>query len=270
MKSQKLHLKLEEHLDNELAHGKCFFTIHQVKELWGISVSSFRQQARTLQKKGKIALIRNGFYVIVTPEYRVIGARPVTHYIDGMMKYLNRQYYVGLLNAAAWYGAAHQQPQSYNVFIQSPFLPDIRKKYASIHFVYKKNWDEAFILKKETSAGYFNISSPALTALDLCSFSKHAGGINNVATVLNELSDKIEISNLLMVAEQYNNLVAVQRLGFIFDYFGKESHALALKQILNGKKYFPAKLESAIKNIESKVTGNFWKIIVNEKLEIDE
>jgi predicted transcriptional regulator of viral defense system len=264
------NLKLEDCLDNELANGRCYFNLQQVRELWGISDSSFRQQASTLLKKGKIALIRNGFYTIVSPEYRVIGAPPVTHYIDGMMKYLNRNYYVGLLNAAAWYGAAHQQPQSYNIIIQPPYLPDIKKKHASIHFVYKKEWKKEYILKKETSAGYFNIASPELTAMDLCSFSKHAGGINNVATVLNELCDEIELSKLLIVAEHYNNLVAIQRLGFIFDYLGKASHANALQHILIGKKFFPAKLEASSKKMESKVTGNVWKIIVNEKLEIDE
>lgn len=53
-----------------------------------------------------------GFYVIVPTEYALSGIMPAVFYIDRMMEYLNREYYVGLLNAASFYGAAHQRPQS--------------------------------------------------------------------------------------------------------------------------------------------------------------
>jgi predicted transcriptional regulator of viral defense system len=270
MVSRVKQMRLVDCLDKIQASGRYYFTFDQIKNDYGIAHSSFRQQVAVLQKKGKVVLIRNGFYVIVPPEYRINGAPPVTHYIDGMMNYLNRNYYIGLLNAAVWYGAAHHQPQSYTVIIQVPYLPIIHKKFASIHFVYKKKWDQAFILKKETNAGFVNVSSPALTAMDLCNFSKHAGGISQVATVINELAEEIQIKDLALVAENYNNLMAVQRLGYIFEFLGKEVHAQELKKFLSNKKIYPAKLEASNKNNSSKVTGNDWKIIVNEQIEIDE
>lgn len=270
MLSNVKQLPLVDCLDKIQATGRFYFTIEQVKNDCGISISSFRQQVKVLQKKGKVVLIRNGFYVIVPPEYRINGAPPVTHYIDGLMNALNRNYYIGLLNAAAWYGAAHQQPQSYTVVIQVPYLPVINKKFASVHFLYKKEWDKAFILKKETSAGFINVSSPALTAMDLCNYSKHVGGISQVATVINELTEEIQIKDLELVASNYNNLMAVQRLGYIFEHLGKDEHAKSLKNFLSNKKMYPAKLEASNKNSSSRVTGNFWKIIVNEQIEIDE
>jgi hypothetical protein len=37
-----------------------------------------------------------------------MGIVPPEFYIDDLMKHLTRPYYVSLLNAAAFYGAAHQ------------------------------------------------------------------------------------------------------------------------------------------------------------------
>lgn len=143
------------------------------------------------------------------------------------------------------------------------------KEFAFIHFVYKNDWEEKFIKKQNIQTGYLNVSSPALTAIDLCNYSKKVGGISAVATILYELSEEIEASDLLSVATSYNNLVAIQRLGYLLEFLGNENLVELLKNFLKDKKYFPAKLESSNNNL-TKVTGNFWKIIVNEKIEIDQ
>jgi predicted transcriptional regulator of viral defense system len=263
------YIKLNDRIDELQSKGVSHFTIEQVRDEWGMSLNSFRQQVRLLQAKSKVALIRNGFYVIVEPPYRKQGAPPASHYIDSLLQSLNRNYYLGLLNAAAWYGEAHQQPQSYNVIIQPPFLPDIKKSFVHVHFIYKNTWDEKFIIKQNIKTGFINVSSPALTAVDLCNYSKQVGGISAVATILYELANEIVAVELLSIVNSYNNLVAIQRLGYLLEFLGYEQLVEALKYFFKDKKYFPAKLESSNNNI-TKVTGNFWKIIVNEKVEIDQ
>jgi len=80
-----------------------------------------------ISEKDEIAQIRQGFYVIIPPEYSKQGIIPPYLYIDDLMKSLDKPYYVGLLSAAALYGAAHQQPTGYTVITQSPAPRSIDK-----------------------------------------------------------------------------------------------------------------------------------------------
>ena len=261
--------QLEQCLDDIQGKGKFYFTLEEVKKQLQIEQSAVQKQLQPLLKKQKVALIRNGFYAIVPPEYRITGAPPVTYYIDGMMQVLKRTYYIGLLNAAAWYGAAHQQPQKYTVIVPPPVLPAIRKQYASIEFIYKKSWQHKDIVQQKTNAGYVMVSSPELTALDLCYYSRHAGGINQVATVLQELSEEIDANKLVEVAGRYFSRMAVQRVGYLLELLGYEDKVLPLKEWLRHQKYHAALLESGNKNHKSKITGNDWRVIVNTEIESD-
>ena len=269
MKVHQSYRKLEQCIDDIQGRGKFYFTLEDIKLRLNLELSAVQKQLQPLLKLKKIALIRKGFYAIVPTEYRKIGAPPVTFYIEGMMKTLKRPYYIGLLNAAARYGAAHQQPQKYAVIIPPPVLPAIKKTYASIAFLYKKNWEEKDILQQTTDAGYLNVSSPELTALDLCYYSKHAAGINHVATVLQELSEEIDDIKLVEVAKRYSSLMAVQRLGYLLEFLGFPEKVLPLKEWLKSQKYHATLLQSNNKTYKSKVTGNDWRIIVNTEIESD-
>jgi predicted transcriptional regulator of viral defense system len=269
VKKRQPYRQLEQCLDDIQGRGKFYFTLEDVKKQLQIEQSAVQKQLQPLLKKQKVALIRNGFYAIVPPEYRITGAPPVTYYIDGMMQVLKRPYYIGLLNAAAWYGAAHQQPQKYAVIVPPPVLPAIRKQYASIEFIYKKSWQQKDIVQQKTNAGYVMVSSPELTALDLCYYSRHAGGINQVATVLKELSEEIDANKLVEVAGRYFSRMAVQRVGYLLELLGYEDKVLPLKEWLRHQKYHAALLESGNKNHKSKITGNDWRVIVNAEIESD-
>lgn len=269
MQKRQPYRQLEQCLDDIQGKGKFYFTLEDVKKQLQIEQSAVQKQLQPLLKKQKVALIRNGFYAIVPPEYRITGAPPVTYYIDGMMQVLKRPYYIGLLNAAAWYGAAHQQPQKYAVIVPPPVLPAIRKQYASIEFIYKKSWQQKDIVQQKTNAGYLMVSSPELTALDLCYYSRHAGGINQVATVLQELSEEIDANKLVEVAGRYFSRMAVQRVGYLLELLGYEEKVLPLKEWLRYQKYHAALLEAGDKNHKSKITGNDWRVIVNAEIESD-
>jgi predicted transcriptional regulator of viral defense system len=261
--------QLEQFLDSVQAKGRYFFTLNDAKNGLQIEQRAIQKQLQPLLRKRKVALIRKGFYAIVAPEYKITGAPPVTHYIDGLMKNLKRPYYIGLLNAAAWYGAAHQQPQEYSIIISPPYLPPIRKPYARIHFVYKKKWDGNDIIQQKTNAGYVRVSSPELTALDLCYYSKHSGGINRVATVLQELSEEIDSQKLVEVAKRFSSLMAAQRLGYLLELLGHKEIVSPLKDWLQNQKHHATLLDAGGRSNTSKVTGNDWRIIVNAKPEPD-
>jgi len=78
--------------------------------------------------KKKIQSVWRGFFAVVLPEHGLSGIVPPMDYIDMLMKYLNKQYYIALLNAAELYGAAHQAPQEFFVMSNTTKLRDkIRK-----------------------------------------------------------------------------------------------------------------------------------------------
>lgn len=268
MNASRVYGQLAGYLDNLVAKGRYAFTSNEAKEQLQISHNAFQKQVSNLSGQNKVALIRKGFYAVVPPEYRKNGAPPVGYYIDDMMKELDRSYYVGLLNAAAWYGAAHQQPQKHVVIVRPPVLPAINKPYARIDFVYKKEWEGSDIVRQKTNAGYIAVSSPELTALDLCYYSRHAGGIGQVATVLEELAEELDAMKIRDLAAHYNNITAVQRLGFLLELTGNEELVIPLKEWIIKQKYYPALLDPAEKS-PTKVTGNTWKIIVNTEIETD-
>jgi len=81
---------------------------------------AFRKAASRLAKKNRIVRIRSGFFVIVPLEYRAAGVLPAEWFIADLMNYLEQPYYVGVLSAAALYGAAHQQPQQFQVVTTAP------------------------------------------------------------------------------------------------------------------------------------------------------
>jgi predicted transcriptional regulator of viral defense system len=76
---------------------------------------------------------------------------------------------------------------------------------------------ENCIEQKVVKSGFINVSSPALTALDLVSYSSRAGGISRVASVLLELTDSVDFDILdekLLISEPR---ATIQRLGHLLE-----------------------------------------------------
>ena len=72
-----------------------------------------QQISNNLYRIGKSEMITQpfkGFYVVIPPHYAAKGIVPPVYYIDQLMDYLRRPYYICLLSAAELLGAAHQRP----------------------------------------------------------------------------------------------------------------------------------------------------------------
>ena len=256
---------LDKYLIEVRSQGRYSFTTEELKNQFNLSPNALNQILYRLKQKKKIALIRQGFYVIIPAEYSKQGIIPPYLYIDDLMKSLNRSYYVGLLSAAALHGAAHQQPTGYTVITQSPAPRSIDK--LKILFFSKQQFLQDGIVQRKTPAGYINVSSPELTALDFFDYI-HKFGINRITTIIQELSEEIRPAPLLKIAKQYPNTAAIQRLGYILD---KAVSAVKLSDVLwkalSGKKIFPIPL-SPQKEKKGKINTN-WKIIQNMEIESD-
>jgi len=260
---------LEDFIAELRSKGRYAFSLQQVRNRFEQSDEAIKKALQRLKKKKEIALVRNEFYVIVTPEYRSKGMPPPSFFVSDLMKFLERSYYVGLLNAAAYYGAAHQQPQSFSVITTKPSLKNIKRDNLSINFLVKKEWANQDIVQRKVETGYINVSSPELTALDLIYYYERSGGLNRVATVLEELSETMNPDKLLDTARRYSPVTAVQRLGFLLEeIIGNKDLGKPMKAFLKDVRHFPVLLRPQ-KDKTDMITGNDWKVVQNVEIEVD-
>lgn len=264
-------MKLSEWIDNLLANGKTAFSIDDAKQLNGLTEVAIKRSLANLTAKGDILSVYKGYYIIIPPQYKTRGVLPPVLFIEGLMKFLKRPYYVGLLNAAAFYGAAHQQPQEYFVFTNFPSLRPTSRRGIKINYISKREVPALFLEKRKTESGFINISNPALTAIDLVQFDKRIGGLNRAATVLNELAESIKPEQITESFLQAVPVAAIQRLGFLLDAILKQDISKYLYDMSQkaGLEFFriPLKTSTAKKGFPS---DERWKVIINTKIEIDQ
>lgn len=261
------HNYLRRYIDRIRSVGQYSFTLEELQNEFNISYGALKQNLYRLKSKNEIAQVRQGFYVTIPPEYSKQGMLPPYLFIDDLMKSLNKPYYVALLSAAALHGAAHQQPMEFFVIVRTPAPRSINNKKLKISFFSKNNWEQNDIVQKATDAGYINISSPELTALDLLNYPQKIG-LNRATTVLQELAPIMKISALVKTALRYQSTPVIQRLGYILDkILGEEKLAESLQKALNGRSSIPVLLST--QNENKGITDETWKVIKNVEIESD-
>ncbi|TVR14859.1 MAG: hypothetical protein EA391_11970 [Balneolaceae bacterium] len=270
MKSANTYEYLSRYLDFLRSKGRYTFTGDEVISEFNLSDQAYQKAIQRLSDKERISRLRQNFYLIIPPEYSVRGTLPLSYFVDDLMKFLDRDYYVGLLTAAMYHGAAHQQPQTQFVVSEPPYMRPIKNKQQSIVFCLKKEWSTEYVTKQKTDAGYINISSPELTALDLVFYSDRIGGINRSATVLAELAVELQPDFLAKTAEAFSQTTTLQRLGYLLDELLQETKlADALYQVLRNGNFYPVRLNPKTDS-ENQKAPNRWKIIPNINVDIDE
>lgn len=258
---------LEDFINKIRSVGRYSFSLAEIKKEFDITDKAINQNLFRLKTKKQITQIRKGFYAIISPEYSNQGMIPAPLFIDDLMKLLNKRYYVGLLSAAALYGAAHQQPMEFFVITEKPALRKINTHKLKINFYVKKDWSEEDIVNKKTDTGNIHVSSPELTALDLLYYTNSIG-INYTVTILKELAAEMKAAELTKTAKRYPQAAAIQRLGYLLDKeIGNEKLADALSKILNNKTIFPVALSNQ-KNKNAAIDDK-WKVIKNVHIESD-
>jgi predicted transcriptional regulator of viral defense system len=265
---------IKDWIDDQQKRGRITFSLQEVLEQFHtISVQGVRNALNRLVKKSEITPILQGFYAVIPVGYALRGMVPPTLYIDDLMKHLNRTYYVALLNAAVFYGAAHQQPQTFSVVISYPTLRDTTRKGNRIAFTAtRKTIPQTWLKLFRTEYGDIQVSKPELTAADLITFQKEVGGLNRACTVLYELSESIDFEKLDSTFFDYVPTSSIQRLGYLLENELEQSdlaEILFKKSQKFGCKFqrIPLKYSKQTKDCE---TNAKWKIIINETIEIDE
>jgi predicted transcriptional regulator of viral defense system len=130
------------YLERLLGQGRHTFTRVEAERALGSSGLATYHSLRRLQKTGWLVMPRRGFYLIVDPEYRALGALPPAAWIDDLMAFHETPYYVGLLSAASLYGAAHQQPMEFQV-VAGKVLRALTVGGVRIRFFFSRRVDDA-------------------------------------------------------------------------------------------------------------------------------
>ncbi|MFH1252427.1 MAG: type IV toxin-antitoxin system AbiEi family antitoxin [bacterium] len=260
---------LDKYIDHLRSKGRYTFTLSEVISDFNVSENAIKNGLKRLRKKGRVRSVHKGFYIIIPPEYSAHGVLPAIQFIDDLMIYLNKPYYVGLLSAAALHGAAHQQPQESYVISVRPVQRPLLAGGVKINFMMKSKIPAVGIVDKKTLAGYVKVSSPELTAIDLLLYSNRVGGMNRVATVLQELCEVIDPTKFRAIIDDSIPIAALQRLGYLMEYeLEFQSHADVLFELIKDKIRRHNRLHTLKKGTSEK-SRNRWKINVNTQIETD-
>jgi len=227
--------------------------------------NSIKLALSRLVEKNKIISIYKGFYIIIPPSYANLGILPPVLFLDDLMHYIRRPYYISLLSAAALHGSAHQQPQSFFVCTNLPSMRNTVKKGIQIKYVSKRSFPESHILKKKTESGYVNVSDPILTALDLVNYHKVIGGYNRAATIICELAEEIDGNSIDSHIFQLAPKSDIQRLGYLLEFVCNELELanLLFQKLIPSSPLRSYKLDSS-KGMQKQKNKNRWKINIGD------
>jgi len=119
------------------------------------------------------------------------------------------------------------------------------------------------------------LSSPELTALDLVRYPQSGAGIDNIATVLSELAERLQPEKLSSVSGGFEKAV-VQRLGHLLGGLGHPQIveamfiALAARGILAWTELDPNQAGDPDLSPPPSERDERWRVIVRRPPEIDE
>lgn len=263
-------MTLSDFINNQLSFENYSFTFNEVAEAYSDkSENSVQNDLKYATKNGDIIPLRHHFYLIIPPRYSRLGKLPLELYVNNLFEYLDRDYYVGLYSAAKFYGAGHQQIQKEYVLHDKAPLLTITKNAIHLDFFTLSNWPQKNIVSRKGDAGMFKISSPCLTAVDLIYHQTKIGGLNRMLSVLEELTEEMQLEDAQDLLSWYPNKSVLQRLGFLLDEINPKSEIPNLVyEYLKLKKIYPVLL-SPRSNEKAGAVENRWKVDVNVKMESD-
>ena len=266
-------MTLQKWIKDRAIHGFPTFSIEDVRETGMYSSEQILQnELYRLCSNKTIANVYRGFYVIIPVQYVLRGSVPATYYIDQLMAYLQKPYYVCMLSAAELLGAAHQRPQQFSVMTTFPKRRVVSTRNVIIDWFYRGELPEDALITKNTETGTIRISNPLLTAADLVQYQQHVGGLSRVATVLEELSEQIEIKSQFASLASFVKKVTWQRLGYILEHVVEEKELAdelydQIRNLPGSLMYMPLSTSTEDNTSER---NSRWKININVQIESDE
>ncbi|MEA3240873.1 MAG: type IV toxin-antitoxin system AbiEi family antitoxin [Pseudomonadota bacterium] len=249
-----------------MAQGRYTFTVNEIADVLQISLTAARAALRRLRKKGIIATPYRGFWVVVPAEYRNFSCLPPDQFIPQLMEHLGEPYYVGLLSAAEYYGAAHQRPQIFQIVLNK-HRSSLECGRIRVGFIARKSLASLPTIPRKTQRGFIHVSTPEVTAFDLVGYPEHAAGLDNVATILIQLAEHLG-SDEIAAAAKLSPMTWAQRLGYLLNLVGESGKAEKLAEHIRQKDPVPTPLFRA-KPFKGAAKDPLWQIMINGEVEVE-
>ena len=264
-------MSLNDWIKEQEQRGVTTFSFQQIRCVFQErSEKTLKTDINRLTLSKRIQNVYKGFYVIIPTQYQLKGVVPPSYYINELMEYLGKPYYVGLLSAAAIYGASHQRAMMTQIVTTGP-RPRTSNKNTLLNWNYRQQIPNELIESRNAEMGRIYYSSAELTAVDIIQFATNIGGYQRATTVLAELIDIIDMSKMEKVIP-YTTTTAMQRLGYLLEFIlYEQDKADKLYNILKRQNgYFNAVLMSPEHPVSDDSESNRWRVNMNIDIEIDE
>ncbi len=248
------------------SRGRYCFSTQEAVQALGRSITATRAVLRRIREKGEVVDPHRGFHVIVPPEYRRLGCLPADQFVPELTRHPGEPYYAALLTAAAYHGAAHQKPHVFQVMVRKRRRP-VACGGVSVQFVARGDMEETRVVERNTPRGVLRVASAEATALELVGYPEHAGGLDNVATVLSELAESFDTATLAAEARRVPCTWA-QRLGYLLALVDASGPADVLEPIVASRGPFPVALAPSAPATGCR-SDSRWKVVVNVSVEPD-
>ena len=247
------------------AAGRYHFTTEEATKALGTAPVATRAALRRIVRRKIVATPQRGFHVILPPEYRRLGCLPPEQFVPQLMASGGLAYYVGLLSAAQYHGAAHQRPQQFQVMVGRN-RPPISCGEVRIAFIARKLVERVPVIRLNTPRGSVRVATPEATALDLVGYPSHAGGLDGAATVLADLAERIDPAKLTAAA-RVAPLSWAQRLGYLLELVGagERTEALAAYVGERAREYVPLATGAG----RGRDRSARWRVVVNAAVEAE-
>jgi Predicted transcriptional regulator len=253
-------------LDDLAAHGRSIFSLAEAAAASRRTSQAAYLSLNRARKQGLVYSPASGLWVIVPPEYRSEGAPPWRLFLDPLLRRQGIPYYLGLLSAASQHGASGQSVQVVQVVADRPKAPIVVGRQRIV-FVMRRNAAQAPVDEVVVPAGRLRVSTPSMTALDLVTYRRHAGGLGNVASVLRDLDRQLTAKGMREALRVEPATTDVQRLGYLLERIGLADAAKPLAAWLKDRPTTYIPLVPGARR-----TGDHdarWRVIVNAPIELD-
>jgi predicted transcriptional regulator of viral defense system len=268
---------LSDYLDQQLARGRAYFSRQEALDALGLSPQGLAAAISRLISKRRLANPRHGFYLILRPEDRTLGAPDPVRWIDPLMRYQRIDYRISLLRAAAFHGSTHQAAMVFQIVVPKQ-LRSFEIGRHRLQFVYQapQSFAEAnrpeYLAQMKSEEGFAKVAGVELTLLDCARYLHRAAGINGVAQIVKDLGGKADPRNLAKLANVYENS-SVRRLGYLLELSRHARQAKALEPFAREARSLKP-LDPAIKPLvaslaHSQERNPKWMLLINERVEVE-
>ena len=253
--------------------GSSHFSVEELQLAFpNMGYELIRNELYRLSSQKVVTSVYKGFYVIIPVQYASKGVIPPLYYVDQLMSYINKPYYISLLSAAEILGAAHQRPQRFYITTLRPSANVSKSKNPILEWIFRTNIPAQFLLQKNSQTGTIRYSNAELTAVDLVQHSHYVGGLTRVTTILSELIELADFRDKIDALLEFFNVSTLQRLGYLLEVVLEEQEQadVIYEQLLKTNRRLNYIILDVHNSSEHTELNKRWGIKINTDIEIDE